>query len=691
MKNLKQIIVLFLCFISAVSFGQFDFTHEVEKVDSINSEYSELAPVFSPDGSKMYFMRLNHPENHFGQHASQDIWCSELKDGEWTKPYRLPNYVNRVRYNAVYGVLADGRLIINGYFSSRTGRYLHRGMSLIGVSQDGTWSLPEPILVKGYKRKSDGDIASVTFNSDASVMIMSIDKSHRGRKNKLYYASKKGYKFSRMKKLKGIKFKKSTETPFLAQNGEVLFYSSNGKNKRNNFDIYQASRVETDNYVEWDESRKIVGGVNSDGFDGFFVVDPSGEFGYFTSQRDGSDNSDIYRIRLKEVDQNVKVKGFVTNADTKEKIDSSVFYELILTSNGDTVELANFDLNKDSAYFEFDVPFGASYELTAIADKYEKFPVVLDFSSIDKAQEFYQDAFLKFVEIDTIATVKGLVKGTHGDYDFISVLVDNQKSESVTVYENGSYSVDLIKGKSYTLIAQKPGYIGDTVEITIAEETEEQKLDLNLNKKKAVAFVDIDVKNYNDSTYIDQSSYEVFLNGMKLSDNQIAKSDNGFELDLEMGSKYYIVVKSNNFIEAADTLDFTAVEESEHLKRDYYLIPIEAGTTVQIENIYFEFASSKLNPKSFIELDKLVQILKDYPEINIEIAGHTDDVGRDAYNLDLSSKRALSVKNYLIEKGISGERLSSVGYGESSPIVKNDSDENRDKNRRVEFVILAKD
>jgi OmpA-OmpF porin, OOP family len=104
-----------------------------------------------------------------------------------------------------------------------------------------------------------------------------------------------------------------------------------------------------------------------------------------------------------------------------------------------------------------------------------------------------------------------------------------------------------------------------------------------------------------------------------------------------------------------------------------------------LNNIFFDFDRWDLRPESYFEIDRLVRFLQQHPELRIVLAAHTDDVGSEQYNLDLSNKRARSVLNYLVSKGIANNRLESRGYGEIRPAVPNDSEENRAKNRRVEF------
>ena len=131
--------------------------------------------------------------------------------------------------------------------------------------------------------------------------------------------------------------------------------------------------------------------------------------------------------------------------------------------------------------------------------------------------------------------------------------------------------------------------------------------------------------------------------------------------------------------------------DSLNLSKDGFLIieldKIKAGTFV-LENIFFESSKSELKTSSKVELKKMLKLLKINPELKIEISGHTDSDGDDDLNLSLSNERASSVVKWLIENGISSNRLTFKGFGESKPIVKNDSEENKAKNRRTELTII---
>ncbi|MEM9916458.1 MAG: OmpA family protein [Bacteroidota bacterium] len=117
---------------------------------------------------------------------------------------------------------------------------------------------------------------------------------------------------------------------------------------------------------------------------------------------------------------------------------------------------------------------------------------------------------------------------------------------------------------------------------------------------------------------------------------------------------------------------------------------LEKGKVIQLRNIFFDTDKAELLPRSYIELNKLLDIMKNNPTLIIEVQGHTDSVGDFNYNLSLSQRRAKAVVDYLHKNGISRARCRFKGYGSSSPIADNANEEGRQLNRRVAFLILNK-
>ncbi|MBL8001770.1 MAG: OmpA family protein [Flavobacteriales bacterium] len=125
-------------------------------------------------------------------------------------------------------------------------------------------------------------------------------------------------------------------------------------------------------------------------------------------------------------------------------------------------------------------------------------------------------------------------------------------------------------------------------------------------------------------------------------------------------------------------------------KVDILNVEPAVGTRIRLDNIFFDFDKATLKPESQAEIDKVTDLLTDYPHLRIEIEAHTDDQGSDAYNLKLSEDRAKAVVDALVKEKIEVERLAWKGYGETKPLAPNTTEEGRAKNRRVEFRVVER-
>ena len=164
-----------------------------------------------------------------------------------------------------------------------------------------------------------------------------------------------------------------------------------------------------------------------------------------------------------------------------------------------------------------------------------------------------------------------------------------------------------------------------------------------------------------------------------------------YKIVLPYGKKYGITAIIDGYAPKSQNIDLT--NPGKYLEitgRDIEVMPAIKGAVVALNNIFFEYAKATLQNESFPELNRLVEMLTKSPKMTIEVAGHTDNVGTDENNLKLSQERAESVRNYLLSKGLAPARLTAKGYGESKPIAPNETDEGKQKNRRVEFMILGK-
>lgn len=204
--------------------------------------------------------------------------------------------------------------------------------------------------------------------------------------------------------------------------------------------------------------------------------------------------------------------------------------------------------------------------------------------------------------------------------------------------------------------------------------------------------------------------YERLTDGKELGVAQTNPQTGEYEIKLPAGAIYGIRAEAKDKISESQNLDLrniTAAKVIEH--EDFKLDPVKAeaiakAETVQVDpikvapveekitivlnNVFFGFKMEELYPESFPELNRIVALMNEKPNMQIEIAGHTDNTGPANYNLALSERRAKSVVKYLVEKNIDSKRITVQFYGEGKPIDTNGTKEGRRKNRRVEFKIV---
>ncbi|MBN8578903.1 MAG: OmpA family protein [Cytophagales bacterium] len=163
-----------------------------------------------------------------------------------------------------------------------------------------------------------------------------------------------------------------------------------------------------------------------------------------------------------------------------------------------------------------------------------------------------------------------------------------------------------------------------------------------------------------------------------------------YRVTLSKGKNYGIRAEAKGFLSVNENFELASVIEYQEVTKNLLLVPIEVGESIMLNNIFFEQGRPVLKSQSYPELDRLVSIMKDNPTIKIELSGHTDNVGNKEALLTLSENRVKAVKDYLIAKGITKERVTGKGYGGAMPVVPNTTDANRQRNRRVEFKIVKK-
>lgn len=195
--------------------------------------------------------------------------------------------------------------------------------------------------------------------------------------------------------------------------------------------------------------------------------------------------------------------------------------------------------------------------------------------------------------------------------------------------------------------------------------------------------------------------YELLPEGKQLGSVESDPETGAYEIKLPGGQLYGVRAEAPDHISQNQNLDLREIKKDRVLDQqniamkpqekkleDIIVSPIVPAASIALNNVFFDFSKAVLRPESFPELNRLVDLLKERPQMEVEVAGHTDSSGPESFNLLLSQFRAEAVTSYLTAKGIQPSRIKTSFFGEARPVVSNDTREGRNKNRRVEFIII---
>jgi outer membrane protein OmpA-like peptidoglycan-associated protein/tetratricopeptide (TPR) repeat protein len=196
----------------------------------------------------------------------------------------------------------------------------------------------------------------------------------------------------------------------------------------------------------------------------------------------------------------------------------------------------------------------------------------------------------------------------------------------------------------------------------------------------------------------DKATGKGLPSGVELTDlstrtviSQLQTDETGnYLITLPKGKDYAFNVNRKGYLFFSENFPLSQHKEDTAYNIDIPLQPIENGAAVVLKNIFFETNKYELKPESQVELDKVVQLLKDNPTLKIQINGHTDNSGKASDNITLSENRAKSVTTYITSKGINAARLSFKGWGDTQPVANNATPEGRAQNRRTELKVVSR-
>lgn len=249
----------------------------------------------------------------------------------------------------------------------------------------------------------------------------------------------------------------------------------------------------------------------------------------------------------------------------------------------------------------------------------------------------------------------------------------------------GTFRLENVPAGVYTVTASFEGYFPVTLTVTVPENNVATPTFL-LNPTTVSSVVTGQLTDRGDGRPL--AGKVVFKNpadGSTVAEVTAEPSTGVYVANIPVGT-YAATAMAEGYIPQSAAV---SAEKDRTTKQDFALV--KPGTKVTLKNIYFDYNKATIRmPQSKEALDAAAKILADNPTIRVEIQGHTDSDGSDAYNQKLSEQRAMSVVSYLVQNyGVVMTRLTAIGYGEAQPVAGNDTPEGKAMNRRVEFVVLG--
>ncbi len=686
----KSLFLLILILNSVISFGQSSFIPQKLK-GGVNTEYSDINPIISPDGKTLYFNRANHPENKYGKKESMDIWYSTaISDSIWSEAKRMPFPFNTARSNAIVSISQDGKeVLIKGIYSKGKVNWLKRGLSTVAKTGDSSWAKPKKMKVPGYSKKNKGAFSNSFKSTDGNTLLLTYTTQWNKEVLDLYISrkSEKG-KWGKPKKIKNVNDYGSIEAPFLSADNKFIYFSANRFNGEL-FDIMRVSRID-DNYRNWTDPVVMSDTINSVAWDSYYKMNIKGSWAYFCSDKNGNTKSDIYRVKLFEENPFVIVSGIVINTTKNAPLSSRYVFTILADGKiADSVKI-----NPDSASFKLKLPLGRKYFISADVKNFVATQEIIDMTGVREYTEITRN--LKVAPVPYVLVQgKLLNRKTNSkipSYALPRVALDGVITDSVIIdLNNGTYKIKVPYGSNHSLQVLADKYTPDVEYLNLNAIDEYQEMNKNLYATEVKLMATLTGKilgRKSNKPLPAKLETKVKVNDVVFENVRINKTTGEYFMEIPIGQTYIVNAAASKYFPVFESIDLSRESTPVKIYKDLYLSPLEVGSSVKLNNVFFETGKATLKEESFIELDKVVNFLNEYPEVKIEIGGHTDNVGKPDKNLILSDNRAAAVANYLQGKGIADDRISSKGYGQTKPVVPNTTPANKSKNRRVEFTIL---
>ncbi len=386
--------------LSIIALLPFASMAQLENIGTLaNSNYSEISPYVTPDGSKLFFIRENHPQNtQFGE--TQDIWwCSLNNDVVTSEAKHLGFPFNTLLKNDLAYQSPDGQTRVIKGVVDKFGKFKKSGYSISRLTEKG-WSDLSELNIKGYDNMVKGKFVDMCMAPGGNVMIMSFSEVKNSPNSELYMSRFiSGNDWTKPEKL-------NITVPgdfgsFVAADGSTLYFSGEREGGFGSADIYVAHRTD-DTWLNWSTPENLGSEVNSASWDAYFIVSPTGKNAFMISSRDGS--SDIYRFPLEKVKEEAKpnpviiVEGTVKNAETGAPLAASLEYVNLDLNSVQGIGRSNVS---DGSY-KVVLPYGTHFSVSAFLTGFYAEALDMDLEDVGEFATVKKDILLRPIKVESV-------------------------------------------------------------------------------------------------------------------------------------------------------------------------------------------------------------------------------------------------------------------------------------------------
>lgn len=371
----------------------------------INSIYSEIAPIISPDGNTLYVPRKNHPDNN--QYGMYDVWYTEKQaNGTWGEPKRMPAPINNEGDNLIVSVSPDNNsLIVEGLYAADGSYISDNGISISYRTASG-WSIPKKIEIKNFYNHNQYE--SYCPSGDRNIIIMSVQRDDSYGQKDLYVSFKNADGTYTEPKNMGTDLNtyENEGTPFLASDNRTLYFYTYGKPGYGSADIFVTKRLD-DTWTKWSEPKNMGHKINTKDWDTYFSISAKGDYAYLVSTDASLGNEDIFEIKLQEEarpDPVVLISGFVYNKKTNAPIEANIVYEDLTTGK----VLGRASSSPTTGEYKIVIPYGKSYSFRATSKKFVSISENIDITEKKEYQEINKNLYLAPVEEEQVINLNNI-------------------------------------------------------------------------------------------------------------------------------------------------------------------------------------------------------------------------------------------------------------------------------------------